>query len=144
MIAIAVAVYRDMPLITTDTFAEGPTSQSSYQYQTPRRQSQHSSLAQTAMSRTSSRNSIDGNITLPPREKRDGPDENNYALQKHAEKLREGLSKEMPPPAKLPPYQTNTSNGSLISNMVPMRDGVGNAASDTPAPTAPSSPRVYV
>ncbi|KAL9076055.1 MAG: hypothetical protein Q9157_003783 [Trypethelium eluteriae] len=132
-----------MPLITTDALPGNPTSQPTFQYQNPRRQSQHSVLAQSAiMSRTSSRNSVDSNTNPPPQEKHSSADENNLALARHAEKLREGLSRQMPPPSKPVPHRAPQSTPSGVPGMVPMRDGVGHAASDTPISTAPNSPRI--
>ncbi|KAI9685652.1 MAG: hypothetical protein M1820_010753 [Bogoriella megaspora] len=127
-----------MPLITSDPNSNGSSSTPAFLYEHPRKQSQHSILAQTAMSRTSSRNSVDSGSLRSRHESRDALDE--LSVSNHAAQLREGLAKEMPPPAKPLPQHPN---GGSFHGMVPMRNGVGNPASDTPAPSAPNSPRMY-
>ena len=94
------------------------------------------------MTRTSSRSSVDGNINTQ-RETQNSSNENIGTVAKHAEKLRESLAKEMGPPAKPLPHKAHQPNGTTVPGMVPMTDGVGRAASDTPATTAPNSPRMY-
>ncbi|KAI9657122.1 MAG: hypothetical protein M1821_003288 [Bathelium mastoideum] len=135
-----------MPLITTDSFPDTTSPPSHGPFPPVRRQSQHSGLAQSAiMSRASSRNSVDANMypPPPPRDKRNGSDDISAFLAKHAEKLRDSLSREMPPPGKPLPQSPFPTSAGGFPGKIPIREGFGHAASDTPIPTAPNSPKMY-